>query len=389
MSRKVCAIVGALMLLTHVFPALAHAEPYRPAGDDVVLLTLDSSAARPDVLAATPASLLAAAQAEIALGRSSLDERHFGRAEAMLLQAAPCLSRDRTCPPGAHGEMLVTYADVLQHRHDFAGAERLLATVLRADRAHPQARAMRAMIRLAQGHAQTAAQDCATLIGQVDAVIATACLAQAISLQGRLREALGLLEPTLNARVGVSEESAWADTVFAELAERAGLQDAAIAAIETALSGDPNRAAIRIQAADLMLRANLPARAFDILRALPVSEPVLLRRAIAARRLGAPDAEQLAQAWQRARAQAERLELPKHERDLALGELELMERPERALMYALQNWQSTHEIEDARVLVAAARASGRLAAARPVLEWIDRQRIEDAVLVRLRSGVAL
>ena len=83
------------------------------------------------------------------------------------------------------------------------------------------------------------------------------------------------------------------------------------------------------------------------------------------------------------------MDLPKHERDLALGELELMERPERALMYALQNWQSTHEIEDARVLVAAARASGRLAAARPVLEWIDRQRIEDAVLVRLRSGVAL
>jgi tetratricopeptide (TPR) repeat protein len=313
-----------------------------------------------------------------------LDERHFGRAEAMLLRAAPCLSRDQACPQGTPSELLVTYADILQHRHDFIGAGSVLATVLNDDRTQPQARAMRAMIRLAQGRAREATSDCATLMGQVDAVVATACLAQAISLQGRLGEAIALLKQTIKTRGADAEQNAWAYAVLAELAERAGTQATAIAAMEAALSGDTNHGALRIQAADLMLRANRPARVLEILRELPVSEPVLLRRAIAAKRLGAVDAEQLAHEWQRAREQSDRLDLPKHERDLALGELELMGRSDRALQHALNNWQTTREIDDARVLVAAARASGRLEAARPALTWIDQARIEDAVLMRLR-----
>ena len=308
----------------------------------------------------------------------------------MLLKAAPCLAAARKCENNERmSAVLLTYADVLQHRHDFAGAERVLDSVLQTNTADSQARLMRANIRLAQGRAREATRDCSALIGRMDAVVTTACVAQAISLDGRLSESHALLANTLNQRMGRNEQEAWAFAVLAELAERDGMPGESIAAMDKSLSGDPTRAALRIQAADLLLRTNQPTRVLEVLQPLSPGEPVLLRRAIAAQRLNAPNAEAIARQWQLARKRADELGLPKHERDVALGELEIMERPERALHHALLNWNTTHEIDDMRVVLRAARASGRLEAATPVLEWIDRHRIEDVVIAQLRSGAAL
>lgn len=389
MQGKACAI-GAILLLSYWFASAAHAEPYKPLTDDVVLLTFDKPTRRPLAALRTTDELFDAAQTEIASGRATLDERAFGRAEAMLLKALPCLRKPDECGRDERTtQILTSYADVLQHRHDFASAERILDVVLRSSGHAARAHLMRASIRIAQGRVREATQDCSSLIGRTDVVVATACLAQALSLNGRLSEAHALLAGVLEGARGRNEQYAWAFGILAELAERRGSSQEAVAHIETALLQAPGSAALRLQAVDLLLRAKRPERALDLLGGLSVSEPVLLRQAIAARQLHLPQAAQYEGEWRQSREQAEQLKLPRHERDVAVGELEIMGRPDRALRHATDNWQTTHEIDDARVLLRAAVAAGRLDAARPALDWIEQHAVEDAVFREMRRGAAL
>jgi hypothetical protein len=123
----------------------------------------------------------------------------------------------------------------------------------------------------------------------------------------------------------------------------------------------------------------------DLLATLPEAEPVVLRRALAAQALEAPQAAELRRQWQRVIAEQERLGIPAHERDRALGELQLMQRPAQALVLASANWQKSREIEDARMLILAARAAGQERAAIPAFDWIRSFGVEDAWLAAVEA----
>jgi len=69
-----------------------------------------------------------------------------------------------------------------------------------------------------------------------------------------------------------------------------------------------------------------------------------------------------------------------HQREEARFNLVLAKQPETALRLALENWQVQHEPWDARLVLEAALASGKPAAAHPVLAWLNQTKLQDRQL---------
>jgi tetratricopeptide (TPR) repeat protein len=369
------------------------ATPYVPQSADTVLLQLTAppSHTRAKAITSSSDSLLAAALQEISTGRATLDERYFGRARALLTRALPCVNPETSNPferCAAEPELipaLVAYADALQHGHQFDVAIHVLDSVLERDATNSHARMMRASIRLAQGEPTLAMSDCKKVL-HGDSFIGTACIAQSISLNGRLHEAIALLNAALANNDQQGAQPAWAQSILAELFERAGSKSDAIIASERALASDPENLGQRLRTVDLLLRCDRTGRASDLLIPLPNVGAVVLRRALVATRLNQPQAATLRDHWRAIVHNDDRFGLASHERDRAIGELALLNRPHEALRHALQNWKSSRELDDARVLIASALAASRRSDAAPAVEWLSRLRIEDAVIDELLTG---
>jgi hypothetical protein len=77
-----------------------------------------------------------------------------------------------------------------------------------------------------------------------------------------------------------------------------------------------------------------------------------------------------------------------HLREEARFTLHLLDRPGAALELARRNWASQREPADARLLLEAALAAADPAAARPVLDWLDRTGLEDARMAALARRLA-
>ena len=114
--------------------------------------------------------------------------------------------------------------------------------------------------------------------------------------------------------------------------------------------------------------------------------PLLLRVAYAERRAGRDVAERIDVLGYRLQLALDGLETT-HAREAAYFALYLLDRPEAALDSALANWAVQHEPIDARLVLEAALAAGRPAAARPIIEWLDTNRIEHVDLQRLAAQV--
>jgi tetratricopeptide (TPR) repeat protein len=385
--------VGTLLLAMYAVlgASLVDAEPYKPGREDFVLLRLDATARTPAISRDTE-SLADAAQNWIAQGRSTLDERHYGRAEAVLRSALPCLSKSdgqvqiRGCDPRGKMRELLLYADVLQHGHDFENAERVLAVILEANPSHAQALLLRATIRLARGEPRLALNDCSKLVGAVEVVVSSGCIAQSIGTLGRLDSAVRLLSEVLTTTGDRDGSAGWALGILADLLERQGNYHEAAASMERALIAEPANAALRIQAADLLLRHGATARAEKLLESLPPTGAVVLRRAMVALAQDRTDAAALRKQWLAILEAAQRLGLRTHDRDRAMGELQLLGRADEALSFAAENWRSSRDIEDARMLIGAAIAAGKPQAAAPALDWVRAHHVEDALIASMQEA---
>ena len=297
-----------------------------------------------------------------------------------LLDAHECPS-DRTTI-----DLLVALADVLQHRHEFEAAEKLLAATLERAPRHPQALLMRANIRFAAGRAGEALSDCKTLVGLVDTLIASTCIAQAMGMTGQLARAYELVtRMTDSIPPGEDPGLAWALAIRAEMQERRGDATGAAETIRRAVAADPRAYPGRLQAADILIRASQFAGALEVLEPLPATEPVLLRRALASRGLGSPQTAAFIAAWRERVDQERNLRAPLHLRDMARGQLELLEDPQAALAAAKENWKSQRELEDARLLLTTAAAAGRPEEGRSVRQWLIENRVEDALIAGITA----
>jgi predicted Zn-dependent protease len=173
---------------------------------------------------------------------------------------------------------------------------------------------------------------------------------------------------------------AWALGTLAEIHARLGDVAMAEDRFRAALALEPDDVYLLAALADLLLEDGRPAEARRLAERDLRADTLLLRAALAARDLAAPDADTLLSALLDRFADAARRGDTTHLREAARAQLALAGDPARALDIAVRNWAIQREPADARLLLQAALAARRSEAAQPVLTWVEETRIEDLVL---------
>jgi Tfp pilus assembly protein PilF len=278
-------------------------------------------------------------------------------------------------------EVLVLGATLRQQRHDFDGALEDLASVLARDPRNAQAWLTRAVILQVRGEPDAARRACLPLLRLAGRLVATTCLANAASLSGEAERSYTLLRRAL-AAAGEAPlpERAFAVTSLAEMAARLGRRQDAEAAFREALALAPGDAYLLAARADLLLDQGRPAEVVALLEEHTRVDGLLLRLALAEKRLGSPDlAAQVAHLAARFAASRRRGDAL-HRGEEARFALELLEDPEEALRLAHGNFAVQREPRDARLLLEAALAAREPEAAGPALELLERTALEDAAL---------
>jgi tetratricopeptide (TPR) repeat protein len=384
------AILGAAWLgAPGPAPGPARVATFEPAGDAAPLERLPGGARESRALrlgreqssGGGDALALELARRHLDAARATGDPREAGRALAALARRA-----DDPSPPA---DVRVVRAAVAQHLHAFDAAIAELDAVLEREPGHLQARWLRASVLRAIGRLDEAAADCAALAGAGASAPASAhaCVADLASLRGD-RAASGALEARLAAHPPAASERGWIDLVRAEIAEREGRGDDALRAYRTALLRGADGPYARVAFADALMDRGRLSEALAVIDGAPATDAVEVLRAIALARAGDERAEAAARAV-RARFAAEDArdvdpvrDDARHLRERARFALDVERAPRAALALAERNWARQKEPADARLLLRAAAAAGRDAAAAPVRAFVARHRITDVRLER-------
>lgn len=354
--------------------AEAAVRVYRPDDPSQVVLRLGSSSGESQLAQLRAASLAAADDVDakiryidalIAAGARSGNERYYGYAEQVVQG-----TRDPGKPPIA-----LRRARLLQHKHEFAAAERVLGEILEIDSHHREARLMRAQVRLYLHEPQQALADCTALMPFVDLLTSTTCIAQARAAQGDLQRAQALLLRVLDYQRGEDSTRSWAAGVAAEFAVRLGDASAAEHWYRESFDLDPQSHYARITYADWLLSAGRFAEALQVAKR-GGSLADRARSVLASRDARTLDAQRLQLAWQEADARGERA----HLRDRARFELLLLRDPAKANASARASFQDRNEADDALLLAATAVATHDRESLDAVRAWQQRYRYQDVRL---------
>jgi Tfp pilus assembly protein PilF len=373
------ARAASLLMLLALAPTAGHATPRVPtddgellervaAADDPVLRDLRVAlAAKPD----DPARVYAFVRRAIGAARATGDPRPIGQAEAALARLGG--SRE----PGA--EALRLRATLRQWRHDFEGAERDLERSLRLDARSPETWLAHALVMSVQGRPEETRRSCAALLPLGARLVATTCLALAAGLTGHAHEGRSALERELESAAPPDDQRRFSLETLADLALAEGDDAGGERYFVRALALPAPDVTLRAAYADLLLRAGRASEAKQALADATRSDVLLLRAWLAARALGDPAAElleaRLEQRFAALRARGEAV----HQREEARFRLARGETSE-ALALARANFTRQREVEDARLLLEAARLAGDPDAAAPVAAWMRETGLVDARL---------
>jgi len=281
--------------------------------------------------------------------------------------------------------VLLLRAVLRQNRHDFDGALADLRQVLAVQPRQLQAWLTQAVIRQVQGEPVEALRSCLALRRLANSLLFNTCLSGALGRNGQAEFAYNSLRRALeNTPEAAVEDRLWAMTVLAETAEQRGDARAAETHFRDALALGWRDIYLLGAYADFLLDQNRPVDARELLRDEQRADNLLLRLALAERRLDDP-------AWRRhteileARFVAARQRGDDtHVATEARLKLDLRQQPAEALELARRNWaQGQREPQDARLLLEAALAAGQPDAAREVLDWLARVKLEDRRLAEL------
>jgi tetratricopeptide (TPR) repeat protein len=354
------ALLGAAPL------SLAQAAPYMPGSDNAVLAELSAGTRFADV----SARRLARARVDVAIplaqfyiqqARLTGDLRHLGYAEAVL---APWLKKAPPLP-----DMLVLQATLQQSRHEFTAslATLDLAAAVRAD--DPQALLIRATVLRVLGRYPEAGEACRHFSLLVEPRLGALCTQSLRGLNGDLASAYAALLQ-VSTQGWLNAEKSWLYSELGEMAVRLGRDDEAQRWFQRDLDLAPNDFYVRAALADLLLQQRKPAAALDLLRGQESFEPLLLRMAIAQKQLRDPGLEQSSARLRAAFAAEMQRGEAVHRREQARFLLEVEDQPALSLAAALENWTVQREPDDVLILVKAATAAGRPAAAEPALNFV-------------------
>jgi len=245
-------------------------------------------------------------------------------------------------------------------------------------------------VQLVVGQIPEARQSCERLRLLAVPLVHATCAAAADSMNGQAVTSLAAIEAA-QSQGGAMPPAvrSWSASLAGEIAERIGRTDDAERQYRAAVAADPEDSYARNALADFLLATNRAAAAREILpRDAGPSDPTLLRIAIAARKVGDPQAAQIETSlFARLAASSERGE-SLHLREEARALLELRGDTRKALELAVRNWTVQKEIADARLLLQAAAAAKDAGAAQPVLDWMREHKVEDVASAALTARLA-
>lgn len=377
MQRLLLALLAAAVFGTDAGAAV---RVYRPEPTQVVL-QLGSPSGESQLAKMRAASIAAPTDRDALLryvdalveaGARSGNERYYGYAEQVLQGA-----RDAGDPAVA-----VRRAKLLQHKHEFAQAERVLGELLQLNSRDCEARLMRAQVRLHLHEPQQALADCTALMPLVDLLTSTTCIAQARAALGDLQRAQTLLVRILDYQRGDDATRSWSAGVAAEFAVRLGDSSVAGRWYREAFELDPGSHYARITYADWLLSAGRFAEALQVAsRGASLADRA--RTVLAGRDAGSLESQRLQLAWQEADARGERA----HLRDRARFELMLLHDPAKANASARASFRDRNEADDALILAATAAATHDQESLQALRAWRQQYRYEDVRLDHLLGAV--
>jgi hypothetical protein len=303
------------------------------------------------------------ARARIANHRRTGDARELSYAEAAL--GAHWGAED---PPPS---LRLLRASIRQARHEFAAARTELEPLRTHDDVAMRREAWLQLfgIEMATGELRAAKAACVVLGGIAPPAVLATCSAHIEGVTGHAPEARDRLAVFLSAPGAAPEYAAWSRSVLGEVALYAGDFATARRELRRSLELEADHYT-RGLLADVLLDAGDAQGVLAMISADEPSPGLLLRRAIAQRRLGAPEARVLGDRLRAADAL--------HDRERARRALALDDDPTAALAAAARSFEQQREPWDARVLFESAAFVARLpgqgaaarAAAAPAVTWL-------------------
>lgn len=368
------ASVALVLVLAAVYhPAREVVRPQRsdqvvahvPARADANVQALEALRKNVERAPADRDRVLALARAYIEASRREGDPRYLGAAEAALMPF--------TSVPDPVAQVRLLRATILQSRHDFEGALVDLERALAQEPADAQAWLTRATVLTVVGRYDGALASCDALTTLVSNAMHVACLAPIWALTGQAAQASAALATALQHTRDGSEQ-AYLHSLAGEVAYWSGESAVSERHLRAALALDAGDRYTRALYADLLLDTGRAREAKQLVQKHRTDDALLLREALAELALEQSDTPALDRA--RAGFAASRLRGDSvHQREearlsLARGDAQ------QALTLALASWAVQHEAWDARLVLEAARQTGDVVAARPVLTWLETTHFE-------------
>lgn len=359
------------------------AEPYIPTSDDKVLETLPKSLISDELtmlrrqLTQAPDNLALAttvAGRYISMGNLEGDPRFYGYARAALKSWW-----DQDSPPA---DVLRLRAKLREKEHRYDAALADLRKLLKQQPKNSQAWIEVANILRVQGKYEEAWDACNALSefgGEIQTAICQAPL-QAVTGQAKVaRESLEQLLPLVKTRF--PSVVPWVQTMQSKVSYALGDIEQTEDYFRNGLAGSLQDKTLIRDFADFLLDENRNEEAFALAQEHTNDNGVLLRAAIAAKRV---KEDELANRWAaQLAARFEEIRLrggQPHGRFEARYELEINNDPKRALSIASANWDKQKETRDTRNVLEAALAAGNSDAAAPVVAFLKKYGTEDVIL---------
>ena len=343
--------------------------------DDRMLAELPASAPDPLPERTTPERTADTLQTLITQARTSGDPRYLGYAQSHIGQGPNDQLTTR---------LLLVRATLRQSLHQFDSARADLDQVLSGTpdrRQQIQARLTLANLELVQGRYAEARHHCQALQSAYPGLIAESCQALVSARTGNAEQAYRALKRQVNkaATAGTTDPTSrlWAEGTLGDIAAQEGLGSAPTH-WQNVLSGNPDDLYIRAQLADWHLEQGNLETVLALTRGYDAVDTLAVIRAIAMNRMAHPEASALNQQLRQRFAEAQWRGAMLHKRDFARFQLDVEQRPEVALEFAMKNWQSQREPLDTRLALRAALAANNNDQLQRVVDWLTRHGQVDA-----------